>query len=70
MTYFTRYTGCSPYLRAKLQDYYESLGGGIDTEELDEDMGSVPRPAVTHDVRHYCAMSGAIATDKCFREDL
>ncbi|KLO07495.1 hypothetical protein SCHPADRAFT_945246 [Schizopora paradoxa] len=38
-----------PYLRAKLQDYYEALGGGIDTEELDEDMGTVPRPVVTHD---------------------
>lgn len=25
-----------PYLRAKAQDYYESLGGGIDPDLLDE----------------------------------
>lgn len=25
-----------PYLRAKVQDYYESVGGGIDPELLDD----------------------------------
>lgn len=25
-----------PYLRAKAQDYYEQLGGGIDSDILDE----------------------------------
>jgi len=38
-----------PYLRAKLQDYYESLGGGIDSEALDDDMGAIRRTTVAHD---------------------
>lgn len=38
-----------PYLRAKLQDYYESLGSGIDSEVMGSDMGSIPRATVAHD---------------------
>lgn len=41
-----------PYLRAKLQDYYESLGGGIDSEALDDDMGAIRRTTVARDVCH------------------
>lgn len=37
-----------PYLRAKAQDYYEAIGGGIDHEDLGLD---VVEREITHEVR-------------------
>ncbi|KAG5716083.1 Ankyrin repeat protein nuc-2 [Termitomyces sp. T112] len=36
-----------PYLRAKAQDYYEELGGGVDTDVLDENIGTRQLQALT-----------------------
>ena len=39
-----------PYLRAKAQDYYEELGGGVDTDVLDENIGTRQLQALTENV--------------------
>ncbi|KAG6897214.1 hypothetical protein C0992_003412 [Termitomyces sp. T32_za158] len=36
-----------PYLRAKAQDYWEELGGGVDTDVLDETVGTRQLQALT-----------------------
>ncbi|TDL29760.1 hypothetical protein BD410DRAFT_780247 [Rickenella mellea] len=41
---------CLPYLRAKAQDYYEILGGGVDPNVLDD--GSIRRVADEHEEEH------------------
>ncbi|KAF8076069.1 cyclin-dependent protein kinase inhibitor [Lyophyllum atratum] len=38
-----------PYLRAKAQDYYEELGGGVSSDVLDEEMGTRQAQALTED---------------------
>ena len=38
-----------PYLRAKAQDYYEELGGGV-SSDLDEGLGARQLQALTEDV--------------------
>ena len=39
-----------PYLRAKAQDYFEALGGGVDHEVLDEDAHNRQARSVNNEV--------------------
>jgi len=39
-----------PYLRARAQDYFEELGGGLSSEVLDEGMDARQLRALTDDV--------------------
>lgn len=40
-----------PYLRAKAQDYYEELGGGVNSDVLDEGLDARQVRALTDAVR-------------------
>lgn len=40
-----------PYLRAKAQDYYEELGGGVNSDVLDEGLDARQLRALTDTVR-------------------
>ena len=48
-----------PYLRAKAQDYYESLGGGIDPDLLDEGGSYQAARALADDVSRVMPSSRA-----------
>lgn len=39
-----------PYLRAKAQDYFEALGGGIDPSVVDDDTVNLANVAPTNEV--------------------
>ena len=41
----------SPYVRAKLQDYFEELGGGISSDVLEESMDTRQIQMLTDQVR-------------------
>ena len=45
-----------PYLRAKAQDYYESLGGGIDPDLLDEGGSYQAARALADEVRSIASL--------------
>ncbi|KAF5387892.1 hypothetical protein D9615_000108 [Tricholomella constricta] len=47
-----------PYLRAKAQDYYEELGGGISSDILDEGMNTRQAQALSEDVTSFTSASG------------
>jgi hypothetical protein len=49
-----------PYLRAKAQDYYEELGGGINSDILDEGMDA-------HQLR---ALTDQACRNSCSRQSL
>lgn len=61
-----------PYLRAKAQDYFEALGGGVDHEVLDEDAHDRQTRSLSEEVRAYLRTSHAIhvfnRTIDCCRE--
>ena len=40
-----------PYIRAKAQDYFEELGGGVNSEILDETLDARQIQALTDQVR-------------------
>lgn len=40
-----------PYLRTKAQEYYEDLGGGVQSEVIEESLGSRQARALSEEVR-------------------
>ena len=43
-----------PYIRAKAQDYFEELGGGVNSDILDETLDARQIQALADQVRTFC----------------
>lgn len=48
-----------PYLRARAQDYFEALGGGVDHEVFDENAQSRQARALSEEVRGFITVTRA-----------